>query len=197
MIAIILFCLVVMYTPGPVNLLGLNSGIQRQITQSMGFYLGIGVALAILFTLIGYVGATFITPNLLRYLAIFGGLFVGYMGYHLMRAQGHKQSELSGKHLSFKDGLLIQLLNPKSAMVVLPVATVQFPTAHIEGVNIVIWSVLLGLLAVGAPLSYALVGRQIGLLMNQQMFLKRSNQVMGMILLALAISMLYQGFFHY
>lgn len=196
MIAIILFCLVVMYSPGPVNLLGLNSGIQRQITQSMGFYFGIGVALFILFSLVGYLGATLITPSLLSYLAIFGGLFMGYMGYQLIRSKAHTASDLSANYLSFKDGMLIQLLNPKSALVVLPVTTVQFPAAHIQGTSIIIWSVFLGLFAVGAPLSYALIGRQIGKLINQQLFLKRANQMMGIILIVIAISMFYQGFHH-
>ena len=46
-------------------------------------------------------------------------------------------------------------------IVVLPVVTVQFPNAHIEGINVFWVSVLLGLMAGGAPASYFLAGKQL------------------------------------
>ena len=40
----------------------------------------------------------------------------------------------------YRDGLILQLLNPKGIVATLPVATLQFPAAGIQGPGLVVWS---------------------------------------------------------
>jgi len=78
MLAIVAYALGVMYTPGPVNLLGLNAGLQGQARASLGFYLGVGLAMLILFLLFGWAGAAWVQDDML---AMVGALGCGYILY--------------------------------------------------------------------------------------------------------------------
>lgn len=57
MLEIVAYALGVMYTPGPVNLLGLNAGLNGQARTSLGFFVGVGAAMLTLFLIFGWVGA--------------------------------------------------------------------------------------------------------------------------------------------
>lgn len=71
---IFLYTLSVMYSPGPVNFMGLNSGLTGQLKKTIGFYLGIGFAMLILFVLFGYIGEAVIPHGLIHYIALAGAI---------------------------------------------------------------------------------------------------------------------------
>ena len=51
MLAIIAYAVGIMYSPGPVNLMGLNTGVNGQAKRRWGFCLGVGTAMLLLFLL--------------------------------------------------------------------------------------------------------------------------------------------------
>ena len=85
----------------------------------------------------------------------------------------------------------MQLLNPKSFLAVLPVSAVQFPTAGIEGIHILIWSAGLSALGFGAPLSYAALGAKMSKFVENPRGMKGFNRVMGVLLVAVALDIAY------
>jgi threonine/homoserine/homoserine lactone efflux protein len=85
----------------------------------------------------------------------------------------------------------MQLLNPKAMLVVLPVTTIQFPAAGIEGVWITVWSIGLGALGFGAPMLYAALSSFITRHVRGTGYLKYLNIVMGLMLIAVAADMGY------
>lgn len=194
MLAIIAYALGIMYSPGPVNLLGLNMGLHGQARGTFGYCLGVGLAMLMLFLLFGFAGAAWVQPNVL---VVFGALGCGYILYLALKIARASidTTELAPapRALSFRDGLLLQLGNPKGVVATLPIATLQFPAAGIHGGMLAVWSLGLAALAVGAPGSYALLGAVLGRRMENPRLVKGINLVMAALLVGVALSM---GFDH-
>ncbi|WP_445620324.1 LysE family translocator [Kushneria sp. Sum13] len=190
MLAIIVYALGIMYSPGPVNLLGLNMGLHGQARRAIGYYLGVGLAMLLLFLLFGLAGAAWVKPGVL---ALFGALGCGYILYLAVKmARSSIDPNAPGKApraMTFRDGLLMQLGNPKGVVATLPIAALQFPAAGIHGVGLVVWSLGLAALAVGAPSSYAALGALLGRRLESARLLKGINLVMAALLVGVAISM--------
>jgi len=195
MITIITYAFGIMYSPGPVNLLSIHSGISGKINEHFGFCIGIGCAMLILFMVLGFLGNTFINPIYLPYISLLGCCYILYIALKVMKARVSVSVEPDleeGKTLSFWDGLFMQLLNPKGLLATLPIATIQFPAGNIQGSAIVIWSIGLSILAFGAPLSYSLIGVVIGKKLNDPIYFKIFNLFMSVLLVSVAINIGYE-----
>nr|WP_297459015.1 LysE family transporter [uncultured Halomonas sp.] len=193
MLAIIAYALGVMYTPGPVNLLGLNAGLNGQAKASLGFYLGVGLAMLILFMVFGWAGAAWVRGDML---AVVGALGCGYILYLAIKI-ARSSIDLGAvrqapRVLRFRDGLIMQLCNPKGMVATLPIATIQFPAVGIHGISLMLWSLGLAVLAVGAPGSYALVGALLGKRVENPTILKGFSLAMSALLVAVSLSIGYE-----
>ncbi|WP_111495608.1 LysE family translocator [Marinobacter bohaiensis] len=186
MIEILAYAIGVMYTPGPVNLLGLNAGIHGQFRSSAGFYVGVGSAMLILFLGFGLLGGALVHSRSLVFVSLAGCGYIAYLAFKILRASVDIRTEASANALRFLDGLFIQLLNPKGIVATLPIATIQFPGAGIHGPAVVGWSCVLAVLAVGAPGSYALFGKLLGPRVGSPVFFRWFNRVMAVLLLYVA-----------
>ncbi|WP_282281076.1 LysE family translocator [Pseudomonas sp. PS02302] len=193
---IVLYALSVMYSPGPVNALGLNAGLRGQARRALGFYAGVGCAMLILFLALGYAGAVLVSGALLPWLALLGGGYCLYLGYRIARAAPPTtagEEEGAATRLTFARGLLIQGLNPKGWLAVLPIATVMFPAAQVTGGKIALWSLPLALSAGGAPASYALLGALLGRYLVRGRGLRAVNRVLGLSLVACALLLFHDA----
>ena len=179
-----------MYSPGPVNALGLNAGLQGQARRALGFHLGVGCAMLLLFLGLGYGGAALVSTRLLPWLALAGGAYSLYLGYRLATSVPTVATDREGEQgapLSFFGGLLMQGLNPKGWLAVLPIATVMFPAAQVTGVKIALCALLLAIAAGGAPASYALLGSLLGRTLLRGRGLLWVNRLLGLSLVGCAL----------
>lgn len=193
---ILAYAIGVMYTPGPINLLGLHSGINRQTRSHVGFFMGVGLAMFILFVLLSFVGLKVINPQVLPFVTLAGCGYILYVAYKVLGSQVElNNSEHRPSQLSFQDVLLMQLLNPKALLATLPITTIQFPHAGIHGSAMVIWSALLALLAFGAPTSYSLAGLSLGKRIHNPNYFKLFNRLMAGLLVYVALSIAYSQVF--
>ena len=159
MLAIIAYALGVMYTPGPVNLLGLNVGINGQARQSVGFCLGVGTAMLAYLLVLGWAGAAWINDDALVVVSALGCSYIIYLACKIARSNTDFSTPANVSRLvSYRDGLVMQLLNPKAIVATLPITTLQFPAAGIHGLSLVMWAFGLAMLAAGAPGSYVVMG---------------------------------------
>lgn len=192
MIGIILYCLGVMYTPGPVNLLSLNQGVQSRFTKHIPFCAGVGGALCIWFLFVGYAGGAVMSDKAMPIISTLGAAFILYLAYKIIFSNvDGLLREKQGNTFTFYDGLLMQLLNPKSFLAVLPVTAVQFPAAGIEGGQIAVWSVGLGALGFGAPLVYTIMGAKVARHIEDTRYIKWLNCLMGAALVFVALDIAY------
>lgn len=192
---IVLYALSVMYSPGPVNALGLNAGLRGQARRALGFYAGVGCAMLILFLALGYAGAVLVSGALLPWLALLGGGYCLYLGYLIARAAPPTATAEEGaaSRLTFARGLLIQGLNPKGWLAVLPIATVMFPAAQVTGGKIALWSLPLALSAGGAPACYALLGALLGRYVVRGRGLRGVNLLLGLSLVGCALLLFHDA----
>ncbi|MCO4759222.1 MAG: LysE family transporter [Oceanospirillaceae bacterium] len=193
MVEILAYALGIMYTPGPVNLLSLNSGLNGQSSTHWRFCLGVGCAMFSMFLILGYTGAWIVTPASQLIISAIGTVYIAYLAYKIARSsvQVTKQTQQPTATLSFKAGLLMQLLNPKSMIVIVPIVTVQFPAAGITGNAIFFWTLLLGVLAFGAPGSYLLMGTHLGKLISHPIYFRILNLCMALLLIYVAADIAY------
>ena len=194
MLAIIAYALGVMYTPGPVNLLGLNVGINGQARQSVGFCLGVGTAMLAYLLVLGWAGAAWINDDALVVVSALGCSYIIYLACKIARSNADFSTPANvPRLLSYRDGLVMQLLNPKAIVATLPITTLQFPAAGIHGLSLVIWAFGLAMLAAGAPGSYVVMGSLVGQRIKNPAIVRRFNGLMAGLLVAVAFSI---GFEH-
>lgn len=184
----------VMYTPGPVNLLGLHSGLNRNTRSHLGFFIGVGMAMFILFVMLGFIGLKVINPQVLPFISLAGCLYILHIAWKVAGANVELSQDTSdASSLSFRDGLFMQLLNPKALVATLPVSTIQFPSVGITGSAIVLWSLVLAILAFGAPTGYSLAGLVLGKRISNPSYFKVFNLLMAALLVYVSLTI---GFEH-
>lgn len=193
MLEILAYAIGVMYTPGPINLLGLHSGLNGKTREHIGFFAGVGCAMLILFIFLGFLGLKFINPSLLPYMSLIGCIYIVYIAWKVFRANINiSDNKANVSILSFNNGLFMQLLNPKALVATMPISTIQFPAAGISGSAIVVWSACLALLAFGAPGSYSLAGMVMGKRIENPIYFKTFNFLMSALLIFVATSIGYE-----
>ena len=198
---IFLYAFSVMYSPGPVNFMALNAGLTGRFRRSLGFFVGVGCALLMLFILFGYTGEAIISQRALPYISLVGGLYTLYLAYQVYTATtvvpGVSEPPVAAqKTLTFWNGFLIQVLNPKGIMVVLPITSVMFPAAHITGSSIAIVSALLAIAGGGAPGVYSLLGAILGRRITRESYFTVFNRLMGLALVVCAFFMFHAFYLH-
>ncbi|PJC86883.1 transporter [Vibrio sp. HA2012] len=198
MLEILLYALGIMYTPGPVNFIGLNSGIQRQTREMLGFFAGVGIAMFILFSSLAKIGSIIISGALLHIISFVGCAYILYLAYKILKSSVNISKVGEQTHpLSFKEGLFIQLMNPKGMIAAMPVSTVQFPAAGITGWHIAFWSLGLAVLAFGAPFAYSVAGSLLGKRIKNPVYFRYFNLMMASLLFFVAVSMGYEQIIHH
>ncbi|NAO95291.1 transporter [Halomonas sp. MG34] len=189
MLGIVAYALGAMYSPGPVNLLGLNIGINGQARQSIGFCLGVGTAMLAYLLVLGWAGAAWIDDEALIVVSAFGCAYIVYLASKIARSSVDiSEPDNAPRLVSYRDGLVMQLLNPKAIVATLPITTLQFPAADIHGLSLVFWAFGLSLLAAGAPGSYIVIGSAVGSRIKSPAIVKGFNWLMAALLVAVALS---------
>lgn len=193
MLAIFAYAIGIMYTPGPINLLGLHSGLNQKTRRHLGFFAGVGCAMFILFVALAYVGLQLVNPRLLPFISLIGCSYILYIAWKVsVSSVDINRRESNAGALSFKEGLFMQLLNPKALVATLPISTIQFPAAGVDGVAVLFWSLLLSVLAFGAPASYSVAGMLLGHRLQSPRYFRLFNSAMAILLVYVALTIGYE-----
>ncbi|MFM4943439.1 LysE family translocator [Aeromonas bivalvium] len=193
MIEILAYAIGIMYTPGPVNLIGLNVGLGGRTRASLGFFLGVGMAMFMLLLLFGWLGTRLVREEILIYTSLVGCLYMVYLAVKIAGDSGETLARTAPvRPLGVRSGFVIQLLNPKAMIATLPITSIQFPAAQIHGWSLLPWSLLLGLLAAGAPGSYSVAGNLVGRQLQDPRWFRCFNLLMATLLLYSALALAYQ-----
>ncbi|MGB0782025.1 MAG: LysE family translocator [Marinomonas sp.] len=187
MLEIFIYAFGVMYSPGPANMLALLAGVNGQGWRAFLYCTGVGVAMLILFLLIGYVGGDIIPEEYQSAIALIGGLYIAYLGVRIFQASFQQTSiHAQNTTVSFRTGLILQLCNPKSLVAIVPIVTVQFPRIPVEGAQIAVWSLVLSMMACGAPSVYLLAGSRLKKAAMNPVVMVWVNRVMALLLFYVA-----------
>lgn len=190
MLEMILYGIAVMFSPGPVNILGLNQGISNKTFDSVKFFIGIGTSMFLLLLTFGYTGEKFVKKEYLFYISFLGSFYIFYLAYKVFISKINVTTEKKYEGLTFKNGFFMQLFNPKATLAALPIATINFPANNITGIKILFISLALSFLAFSAPVSYSLIGGAFNRVVSSDKFINLFNKFMSILLVLVAISIL-------
>lgn len=110
------FALVASISPGPVNLVGLNSGAHFGLKTGLWFVTGATVGFTLLFIAVGMglYSALSIIPGFSTVLRWSGIIFLLYLSVGMLKHDGQVSSTDQQKAPGFLTGAVMQWLNPKA-----------------------------------------------------------------------------------
>ncbi|MGO1396524.1 MAG: LysE family translocator, partial [Halomonas sp.] len=142
---------------------------------------------------LGWAGAAWIDDEALIVVSALGCGYIVYLASKIARSSVDISEPANAPRLvNYRDGLVMQLLNPKAILATLPITTLQFPAADIHGFSLVFWAFGLAMLAAGAPGSYIVIGSVVGSRIKNPGVVKGFNWVMAGLLIAVALSIGYE-----
>lgn len=185
------YCALMSGTPGPNNVMLATSGANFGYRRTLPYLLGINAGVfSLTFVLsLGFAAAFNRYPQIHETLKIAGGLYLVYLSWKLAGAGAVTQTDVQTP-LSFLDGAVFQLANPKSWMKAATIATVFLPPTlspalgalYVSGLGFVIGFPLISV--------WTLFGVGIRRFLQTPLRLRIFNGVMGLSLLALAVSLI-------
>ncbi|MGN1318531.1 MAG: LysE family transporter [Lachnospirales bacterium] len=175
------YMLVCSFTPGPGNILALNGTSKYGWKDSqfliLGICIGYGIVQTICTITLSALSQTF--SQFLQILKYVGGLYMLYLSIHIMTSRFNEESV--DKKPTFREGLLLQLVNVKIYFYISTLLTVYF----IPNCKSAFELIMAGAFAVSigsiACLSWAFLGIKIQGLYRK--YFKLVNMVLGVFLL--------------
>lgn len=187
-VTLIGYMLVCSFTPGPGNILALNTTSRYGWKKSLPLVLGIcaGYALVQLLCTIALYELQSIFSAILEILKYVGGIYMIWLALHMMRSKPETQCD--DKQPTFREGMLLQLVNAKIYFYIMTLLSVYF-IPHLHTASRLI---LAGVVAVGigstASVIWAVLGA--GLQELYQKHYRFINIVLGFFLIYCAWTMI-------
>ena len=192
MIALVIFLFPLAYSPGPGNLFfaanGARFGVRSILASNIGYHLATWIVNILIG--LGFATAMQQVPSLFTLLKISGSIYVLWLAWKLLRA-GVFDATQEPKPVTFWDGIVLMLLNPK-AYVVIAVMFSQFLGASTANpISAVLWiATLFTLNNFIANTLWAAVGDTMARRFRSESNAKILNAIFGLTLAAVAIWML-------
>lgn len=191
MLEMFLYAIGIIYSPGPVTIISIDIGINKMVRKSMGFFVGVGLSTLMYLLTFGMLSEKIISPKYQIFLSIIGAIYIIYLGSKIWKAKIDLENSTEKKFLGFKDGFIIQTINPKAIIATLPIVTIYFPNNNIVGLKLIIIAIIIGILAGSSPFLYGLIGNFLGNQIKDKVFFSIINKVMSIFLIILAFSILW------
>nr|WP_319474555.1 LysE family translocator [uncultured Sphaerochaeta sp.] len=123
-VSVFIFTFVTTYTPGPNTISSAMMGIQVGYRRSIPYFLGIATGFFTIMLLGGFFASLLarVLPEVMQVFSYVGALYILYLAYRVLHAD-YVLSKRSQKLLGYKDGLLLQLFNPKVLVLSLTIYT--------------------------------------------------------------------------
>jgi threonine/homoserine/homoserine lactone efflux protein len=172
-------------SPGPVNIIRLNLGLQLGFRHTPGFVAGaaLGFALLLLAVGLGLGRVASAAPLFLSVLGWCGVAFIFTIGFRIAVSKGAVEGDAQSSS-SFGRGLLLQWLNPKAWVgSISGIAAFQISSliALVEFVG------LYFVIGFGCVASRALLGDKMRVLLDSPQSLRWFNRAMGALLMMVAL----------
>jgi len=177
-------------SPGPVNMISLSTGVNHGVKRAMPFIIGATLGFCLLLLLIGLGVGGLINkmPLLLTFLCFIGSGYICFIGFNIAVSKPNvsvKESNLP----SFKQGFLLQWLNPK-AWVACLVGTSAFNLSESVGQLLLFVSVYFFFCYLSIS-AWAVIGDKLRQMLTNTKMLKVFNRLMGGLLIMVAVYLCY------
>ncbi|MAG77653.1 MAG: lysine transporter LysE [Colwelliaceae bacterium] len=195
LISMVLFSLSMSVSPGPVNFLALNTGLNFGFFKSLTFVLGATLGFTLLLFAIG-LGLGQVSQNvpmLVSGLKVGGCIYLFYIGFTVfkdveqLRVEGASELE-SAKMPGFWQGWLLQWLNPKAWMACIAGCTAF--NVYDSSTRLSLFLMIYFVVCFIGIATWAMIGNRIKTWLNKRHHLILFNRTMGTMLCGLALMLL-------
>ena len=188
LLAISLFSLSMSISPGPVNLIALQTGVHTGFRPALPYVSGATIGFTFLLIIVGFGFGKWglQESSFLRLLTVLGAGFIAYMGFGILRQKPELRS-VDTPPASFVNGLLLQMLNPK-AWAACSAGVTAFRLQDAE--SLMTFAALYFVICFISIASWAWVGDKARSLLSSQRLLKIINVVLGITLILVAAYLL-------
>ncbi len=189
--ALMTFALVTVITPGPNNLMlmasGANFGFRRTVPHMIG--IGLGMPVLVICVGIGVMQVFDAFPVSHTILKVVSVIYLVYLAWKIANAAPPKETEATGKPLSFLQAVAFQWVNPKAWTMALTSITLYATSRDFTALLWVAGAFLAGSFL--STSSWTVMGQQLRRLLKNPMRLRVFNWVMAILLVATLIPVLW------
>ncbi|KZN65943.1 hypothetical protein N473_10265 [Pseudoalteromonas luteoviolacea CPMOR-1] len=185
--ALVLFSFAASITPGPNNILLTYSGSQFGIKKTLPHIVGIraGMTLIHVAMLMGLGHLVLANPQLHLTFKLLATGYIVYLAYKIAFSptNSHKLQQ-QNQPLSFIQGALFQLINPKTMATLLSLTTALTLPGDYYWHSALLGILVFNVVALGSGLSWTYFGKVLSKKLQNQKHMRRFNYVMACLLLA-------------
>lgn len=184
--ALMLFCFAASITPGPNNILLTHSGTHFGVTKTLPHLLGIraGMTIMHLAMLLGLGKLFLMQPKLHFFLQLCASGYILYLAYKVASSSQMKGENAQARPLNFYQGMLFQLINPKSYAVLMTLCTALTLPGSAYWPSAILGVVIFNLVAACSGLFWVNFGKYMRQFLNKPTTFKRFNWAMSLFLAA-------------
>lgn len=185
MTSLLIYCVIVTFTPGPTNIVILSGVYNFGIRKAMQYVYGATMAFVLLLSISVILSSLImvVIPKILLVMQAIGTIYMLYLA-HLIYSAGEANSS-HGQAFTFTGGFLMQLVNPKViifTMTVIPSFVMPYDTSVIGLIAAVATVTIIAFLAMMTWVLFGAVFKEF-----LQKYQKAVNLIMGIFLVYSAI----------
>jgi threonine/homoserine/homoserine lactone efflux protein len=182
--ALIVFAFVSSITPGPNNLMLMNSGANFGFKKTIPHMLGVGIGFTLMIALVGLgviklFDAFPLSYEILKVLSI---VYLLYLAFKIASSTGNlEQKSSSAKPFNFVQAALFQWVNPKAWTMALTSISIYAPTKSVSAVLLV--TIVFGIVNLPCISAWIVLGQKIQVVLTDKRRLRAFNISMALLLI--------------
>jgi threonine/homoserine/homoserine lactone efflux protein len=181
--ALTIFAFVSSITPGPNNLMLMNSGANFGFKKTIPHLLGVGVGFTLMIALVGLGVIKLFDSFPLSYqiLKVISIIYLLYLAFKIASSKGNfEQGSSSSTPFTFIQAAFFQWVNPKAWTMALTSISLYAPSKSFVAVLFV--AIVFGLINLPCISSWVVLGQKIQVLLTDRMRLRAFNITMALLL---------------
>lgn len=190
--SLLMFCVVMSFTPGPNNLMatssGLTHGVRRTVPLILGVMAGFGVLMVA--SALGVGALLLADPRLSFVLRLLGAAYMLFLAWKLWRAKTFAETD-ARPPLRLWHGAVLQLVNPKAWMMAVTAVAVYVASVEAALPRLLFVTVLIELFSLASMLTWATFGSALRTALGEPGRARRFNRLMAMLAGATALLILF------
>jgi threonine/homoserine/homoserine lactone efflux protein len=182
--ALIVFAFVSSITPGPNNLMLMNSGANFKFKKTIPHLLGVGIGFTLMIALVGLGVIKLFDSFPLSYdvLKVLSIVYLLYLAFKIANSTGNlDQKSSSAKPFTFIQAALFQWVNPKAWTMALTAISIYAPSKSLSAVLFV--AMVFGIVNLPCISAWVVLGQKIQVLLTDQRRLRAFNISMALLLI--------------
>ncbi|WP_319756185.1 LysE family translocator [uncultured Sphaerochaeta sp.] len=189
-VSVFIFTFVTTYTPGPNTISSAMMGVQVGYRRSIPYFLGIATGFFTIMLLGGIFASLLarVLPEVMKVFSYVGAAYILYLAYRVLYAD-YALSQNRAKLLGYKDGLLLQLFNPKVLVLALTIYTTFLGTIDRSVSALMVSALFLTAMSFSAISLWASFGAAFSHLLTSQKTRRLINGLLALLLVYSAITL--------